>query len=533
MMATCTPEMLRSDAPGSERKLFAALKTLSDEWRVYHHVVWQSARNGRQGDGEADFVALHPRSGLLIIEVKGAGISIERGNWFTTNNDGTFPIKNPYEQAIASKHALIRFLADLGLGHVPVHHAVCFPDASDSGQLGTYGVPEITWWSPDLRGIERAVTRTHMHWSAKCRLSLAEIKKLDGLLAPTVSFSRRLVDEVGDVHTVLLRITDEQHRLFNAIQRNRRAVIQGGPGSGKTLLSIARARRLKAEGFRTLWTCYNELLAASVADQLKGDAEEVRTFHSLCIKEIRRAGIGLPEKLDATFWSEDAPALLVGAAAQNGTSFDAIVIDEGQDFEQSWIDALELLIKDTREAPLYVFADVQQLLYRRSWALDHSTFLDLQTNCRNSVPIAQRVAAIFGDQVHSSGAGGPEPVFSELVDTKRLIDRIETRVGHFIEQDGLSFRQITVFLDDDQACQSLRQRYAGPYAFTQYGKHGVAVETIHRFKGLENDVIVVGLCRGDRYSADELRRIAYVGFSRARAILLVIGDPRLKALLNW
>jgi hypothetical protein len=47
------------------------------------------------------------------------------------------------------------------------------------------------------------------------------------------------------------------------------------------------------------------------------------------------------------------------------------------------------------------------------------------------------VAAIFGDQVHSSGAGGPEPVFSELSDAKRLVDRIETRVGHFIEQEGL------------------------------------------------------------------------------------------------
>lgn len=532
-MAKCTPEELRPDAPNSEKKLLSALKVLSGDWRIYAHVLWQSIRNGRQGDGEADFVALHPRWGLLVVEVKGAGISIERGAWFTTNNEGRFRIKNPYEQAVVSKHALIRFLTDLGMSHVPVNHAVCFPDDSDSGQLGTYGVPEITWWRSDLRDIVKAVERCVAHWGAKCNLSPSELKRLDDLLAPTIAFKRRLRDQVGDVHQVLVRLTDEQHRLFDAIQRNRRAIVQGGPGSGKTLLSIARAKRLKREGFRTLWTCYNELLAVVVAEQLERDVEEARTFHSLCIKEIRKAGIELPARLDHQFWSEQAPALLMEAVVKNGTNFDAVIVDEGQDFEQSWIDALELVISNTADAPLYIFADAQQLLYPRTWSLVRSAFFDLQTNCRNSAPIAQRVAAIFGDQMYSTGAAGPEPIFSELSEPKRLIERIESRVEHLIEHEGLSFRQVTVLVDDDRVCHSLRQRYAGRYAFTEFGKHGVVVETIHRFKGLENDVIIVGLCRGDRYEVSELRRLAYVGFSRARAVLVVVGDPKMKALLNW
>lgn len=532
-MAICTPAELRPNAPNSEKKLFTALKTLSDDWRIYAHVVWQSARNGRQGDGEADFIAIHPQSGILIVEVKGAGISIERGEWFSTNNKGRFPIKNPYEQAVVSKYALIKFLGDLGMTHVPIHHAVSFPDDSDMGQLGTYGIPNITWWRGDLSDMSKTIRQCLAHWNARCRLTTADIKKLDALLAPTVTFKRRLCDVVGDVQQVLLQLTDEQQRLFEAIQRNRRAVVQGGPGSGKTLLSIARARRLKGEGFRTLWTCYNELLAGTVAEQLKGDIDDVRTFHSLCMKEIHKAGIDLPARLDPEFWSDDAAALLVEAAARNGTSFDAVIIDEGQDFNQSWIDALELLVRETTDAPIYIFADVQQLLYPRTWVLPNSTFLDLQTNCRNSKSIARRVAAIFGDNVQSAGSAGPEPIFSELTEPRRLIDRIESRVGHFIEEEGLAFSQITVLLDDDQVCRALRQRYAGPYPFTDHGKHGVAVETIHRFKGLENDVIIVGLSRGDRYAEDELRRLGYVAFSRARAILLVVGDPRTKGILNW
>ncbi|WP_122879286.1 nuclease-related domain-containing protein [Burkholderia pseudomallei] len=95
----------------SEKRVAAALQRLSDDWTVLHHVSWQSKRGGRQGDGEADFVLVHPRKGILVLEVKGGGIEIETGRWFTTDRNGRrFAIKNPFEQAVASKHALVGWL---------------------------------------------------------------------------------------------------------------------------------------------------------------------------------------------------------------------------------------------------------------------------------------------------------------------------------------------------------------------------------------------------------------------------------------
>lgn len=91
----------------SERLVADALKQLPLDWIVLHHVSWQSKRGGKQGDGEADFIVINPRKGLLIIEVKGGGIEVRSGRWFTTNRYGeSHPIKNPYDQAVASKHAL-------------------------------------------------------------------------------------------------------------------------------------------------------------------------------------------------------------------------------------------------------------------------------------------------------------------------------------------------------------------------------------------------------------------------------------------
>jgi hypothetical protein len=100
-------------------------------WSVVHSVAWQSTRNGRQGDGEADFVAVHPEHGLLVIEVKGGGVTVDNGRWFSTDQRGCafHPIKNPFEQAVGSKHALVRFVSEVApsSGWVQAGHAVAFP----------------------------------------------------------------------------------------------------------------------------------------------------------------------------------------------------------------------------------------------------------------------------------------------------------------------------------------------------------------------------------------------------------------------
>ena len=97
-MATMFPVRLPGNASPSEKPVYRALEQLPDPWRVFHSVAWQSLRKGRQGDGEADFVLIHPRHGLIVIEAKGGSIHIRDGKWFTSNKKGTHPI-DPFEQA--------------------------------------------------------------------------------------------------------------------------------------------------------------------------------------------------------------------------------------------------------------------------------------------------------------------------------------------------------------------------------------------------------------------------------------------------
>ena len=110
---------------------------------AFHHVTWQSARGGREADGEADFVLLHPGIGVVVLEVKGGRLAVEAGQWISVDRNGDeHRIKNPYEQATESKHTLRRKFEALrpALASVPsTMHGVVFPDVEPIHDLGPAG----------------------------------------------------------------------------------------------------------------------------------------------------------------------------------------------------------------------------------------------------------------------------------------------------------------------------------------------------------------------------------------------------------
>jgi superfamily I DNA/RNA helicase len=76
----------------------------------------------------------------------------------------------------------------------------------------------------------------------------------------------------------------------------------------------------------------------------------------------------------------------------------------------------------------------------------------------------------------------------------------------------------------------VNQRFAGvQLEATDRPTGGIAVETIHRYKGLEADAVIVIL---DRVVKDRDRALAYIGLSRARAQLVVIGPPAVGTALG-
>lgn len=539
-MASWTPEMARyiglgEDEPSedSERRVANALRELPDDWIVIHHVSWQSRRGGRQGDGEADFVVLHPKRGLLVIEVKGGGIEIHDGRWSTIDRRGDrHPIKNPYEQATDSKHALLGWVKEHGLaGRVRIGHAVAFPHMSKLPNVGPAGATAISFAKPDLDTIIPTIDRCFDHWELEAKLAVNDTAKLIGLLAPTVSLTPNLAGKTAEAEQDLLLFTADQVEAFAGLRANRGGLILGGAGTGKTILAIARAQQLAKDGFRTLLVCYNELLGADLTRRTANPpALTAGTFHSICLAEAAKAGLPVPGQKDAEWWERRAPELLVEACATTETSFDAVVVDEAQDFSPLWLDALRCLIANDKDAPFFEFADPRQDIWAREWSTDprHPFVYELTRNMRNTRPIAERVAATIAVTCKDRGVAGPKPIWRTTDGAPRESD-VVAAVEPLLDQ-GLTPASIVVLCEDAALANRLRERSIGAYSFGCWGSRGLPVESVSRFKGLDAAAVVLVLAenKGPAHQAQ-----AYVGMSRARSLLVVVGSGATKKAVNW
>lgn len=534
-MAKFFPNTIVETAPNSERKLWRALEHLDDEWYVFHSVAWQAPRGGREGDGEADFVLVHRRHGILVIEVKGGRVELIDGQWFTIDRFGErHSIKDPFRQAVDSKHALLRYLRAVpGFASPSVGHTVVFPDVTMTEGIGL-NPREVILDSVDLADCRSAIERVLSHWQQRGSQNVSPhaLKQLVRLLAPTLTIVAGLRGDIACAEREIVTLTTRQIEAMAMLRNVRRCVIRGGAGTGKTLLAVEKVRRVTSEGGRSLLVCFNAPLANSLARSLQETkAITVSTFHSMCVK---LGGPQVPTKPNETWFADIAANVMVEAAGKlsDEQKFDALVVDEAQDLSDEWLTALQYLLRQPDEGSILLLLDSHQQLYRSALNVPEPwPVIELDRNCRNTLPIARRVASFFGDAAPTEGAGGADPIFIEA-DDGTLIDVVHDVVRRLLVDEGLAPEQVVVLSNHRKPVDRLRSMLVGPAAFVEPGMSGVLADTIHRFKGLESEAIVLAMSGrpGAMLDKHHDRTIAYVGTSRARSALLIVAT---RSWIHW
>jgi superfamily I DNA/RNA helicase len=535
--------LLTGTQSNAERKVFHALKDLLPEtYAVFHSipVYHQSDHGGRLADGEIDFLVAHPDKGVLVIEVKGGGISHDSasGEWMSTDIQGCRHfIKNPYEQGKGYKYVLIQELRDCRLTRTftfPTGHAVWFPDIDlTSKSLGfSTNLEDLTLDARALPVAEHAIEKLFETSLGTLHMAMpghAGIEALIRHLAPNWEIASTLSAKIMDEQRQILEATKSQYKVLSLLGRLPRALIRGCAGSGKTLLALEKARRLADDGQSVLVVCFNKRLAAWIQERVSG-AKGVQAFHfhGLCTHMCREANLPVPYPDpvgdQSSYYQHTLPESLIDALAQSDLRFDALVIDEGQDFNSAWWLPMQECLKDPNDGTFYIFFDDNQVIYSQDLEFPfREPIFSLLENCRNTKAIHKQVTRFYRGDGHPEAIGpeGGQPEFIVAEDelravrdaVKRLVHTHHIRLTDIVILTPLSLERS--FLREGDMIGNIR------LSWERTGDVGrVFCCTIHSFKGLESPVVI--LCELSGLHPRTQNEMLYVGMSRARHHLVAI-----------
>ena len=547
-MARMIPASPAPETPPSEERLHERFRTgLPDTWTVIHSQRFLlRGRRGFAREGELDFLIVDPARGALGIEVKGGGVRRDRDDWVSADRAGEeHPIKDPGRQAQSAVHAIRAYLKDArGFGgrgfRCRFDWAVALPDTVSAGDFGPDLPAEVILDRSSLLDLRRAVDRAFEYWrpsrgdarALSAEVADALIETLCERHPPAATLALRFQEEQREI----LRLTEDQKFILDMLAAHRRAAIEGGAGTGKTVLAAEKARRMATTGARVLLLCFNRPLAAYLRSG--ADGYEVETFHEFCGKMARRAGFAFEEPTTPghqDFWETTAPNLLVDTLGRLPEArYDAIVVDEGQDFMLDWWTCLDLALKEGGEGTLYAFYDPNQNISNRHPPEALEIIPNrLLHNCRNTGNIARYIAGLIGEQaLVRPGAPDGAPV-EEITcgDPAALARRVSERLERLVQEDDVRPQDIGIIstrrLENSPFAEDRR---AGRFRFVGLGdphaakgrrsRPRIVFDTLERFKGLERDVVVLLDLPGSKRAVTAAR--LYVGASRAKHLLVVV-----------
>ena len=536
------PVSIRQDRRrGAEVRVYDRLAAvLDDSFTVFYSSPWLGTDHlGNERDGECDFMIAHPRMGYLTLEVKGGGISFdpdERQWWSTDRNGFRFRIKDPVEQARSAKHELLRKLR--GTRHwqdrwIHNSHGVVFPDAAAPPcDLGADRPAHIFCCSRELTHGFGAWIEARMQEGAPRHdargLGRDGIAAFESILAQPFTLSFQIAGAIEADRQQFGVLEPTQFHILETITDIRRAEIRGAAGTGKTIVAIEEARRAAAAGQRTLLTCFGRPLANELT-RSAGELENltVGSFHAVCLNAAETAGLELPPAVhrDRQFFDSILPGLLVDAVtARPDLKWQSVVVDEGQDFQESWWIAIDAALLPG--GSLRVFSDSNQRVYARQAvpAADLQLVpIRLFRNLRNTKSIHAAATVHYeGPEIIAEGPDGLAVNWIEADTPDGLITAAYEEVRRLVYQQEVATGEIAVLLPKADWVERFRIKASRSHLefadCLDLSTDGIVVDTLRRFKGLERPatIIVVGesdLARGE---------LAYVGLSRPRFYLAVV-----------
>ena len=460
-MGSCAGRMT-----SGERRLAERLEQKLDD----DYMLWYDVPIGPK-QTHPDFVVIHPRRGILILETKDwrldTILEATKQAW-TLHADGRPKVViNPAAQA---RHCAIQVVNALerdpqlvqtegphqgklvfpwGIGVVftnitrkqfeqsaldqtiDAHLVVCKDEMLESEEPESF---QQRLWNMFPHAFGKAI-------------SVPQLERVRWIMFPQVRVPVQgsLLPEEADDLPDIMRVMDlQQEQLARSLGEGHR-VIHGVAGSGKTMILGYRAEHLAKipSAKPILVLCYNEPLAVKLDAffTAKGlaDRVHVRNFHKWCRQQLVAYGQLIPPQGRGMF-DQMVDYVIRGVDRKQIPSgqYQAVMVDEGHDFQSEWLKLITQMV-DPETNSLLILYDSAQNIYGKGKARGFSfksvgiqasgRTTILKINYRNTKQILQtanRVAAEFLQpeaqdddgvplvQPISCGREGREPLIVQL-----------------------------------------------------------------------------------------------------------------------
>ena len=515
-------------------------KELDDTYSVYHGVHWTNIEKHNYAIyGEIDFAVVGPSGKVLLIEQKN-GTLIETDDGLQKKYSDNVK-KIPFQIARNADGLQNRLKKSIKDHPIYVDSLLYCPDHKIK-KIGTSGIDpdRIVDWNRKDQLVP--IVKKILPASEVNSLLHDELHQFLSDVLELVPEVNAIVGQTGRLYTKVSGGLSEWAQKIEFFPFRLRVI--GTAGSGKTQLALSAFRESIKLGRKPLYICYNR----SLADHISGivpKGGEVSGYHQFGDRIAKLQGTPIDFKKPQPFLQMEK--VLDSYVPTQDQMFDDLIVDEGQDFKNTWSENLMRLLRSNSK--VWWLEDPLQNIYSRDQiSFENWVTIRSDANYRSPKSILYAINEILHLNPSITAASpieGGEVELLEYTNESDLITKTIQAIDRAVEIGfNKKFISLLTFRGRDKSLFT---------PFTQIGAHTlrapikdafddagnqqftdgeITTDSVHRFKGQSCPCVILTEIDFEELSENVKSRI-FVGATRATIkLILVISSSSLNKLLN-
>jgi hypothetical protein len=520
---------------------------LSDQYMVFHGVHWTRLEDDAAIYGEIDFLIVNPYGRALAIEQKETRIEKDkRGELVAIYEDsrGHKTEKNIRSQVTRNIQSLRQEFSRRFPGRsMHIDHLLYLPTARLSGSLPANICLGRVVDESEAANLPEIIRKIFEDSPMPMGEGIADALLVREFLSEKAAIAPQLGLLGHSAKALTTRLSSGLAQWVERLEFSPfRLWVQGTAGSGKTQLALIELKKAKRNKQTAMYLCFNRPLA----DAMKLVAPEPNncmTFHELADLLAKQKGVTFDFHHSDSF--SQLSQFLLANISDLKSQLDVLIVDEGQDFEKEWGQALVSIIKDGGR--IIWLEDPSQDLYKR-WDTDWADWVKISSPINYRSP--QRIVNLMNaleltpEELESgNGYAGMVPEIYTYEDGA-VLEATECAVNDLIAEGYapeaiavLSFKGLSsssLFSNEITTISGLSIKRSLGYddnGHPIWSNGKLFLDTLFRFKGQCADAVVLTDIDFEDWN-DNIRRRLFVGLSRARLMASLVVTERASKLID-